>query len=298
MRHRRLQQHVAHAGLQRRRARDRIVGRVGVFELETDDEQADARAQAPVTCRLAGVVFAPINAVMSARAGAEVERQQCESQSNGSDAVSYASIVVQSRVSPVKSHHYSQHAAALRTELGHTLTREQMRTFHTKDACASFPGRRPAVRDPRADHLGADRRHQPAHLDSARLRAGFHRLQLHGAAARGRPPHDLHAPPSGRGARARLAVRRAERDLREPVHALAPGSSRRARLRRGRSQAASPVAEDQRAVVQAAVLFAGAVSRSTSAPRGGRARRIPRRCSGGSPSNARSRSRRTCRCWR
>src|SRR6185369_6060716 len=44
------------------------------------------------------------------------------------------SIVVQLGVSPVKSHHYSQHAAALRTELGHALTREQMRAFHEKDA--------------------------------------------------------------------------------------------------------------------------------------------------------------------
>ena len=34
----------------------------------------------------------------------------------------------------MKSHHYSQHAAALRTELGHTLTREQMVAFHAKDA--------------------------------------------------------------------------------------------------------------------------------------------------------------------
>jgi len=34
----------------------------------------------------------------------------------------------------VKSHHYSQHAAALRTELGHALTREQLRAFHVKDA--------------------------------------------------------------------------------------------------------------------------------------------------------------------
>ena len=34
----------------------------------------------------------------------------------------------------MKSHHYSQHAAALRTDLGHALTREQMRAFHAKDA--------------------------------------------------------------------------------------------------------------------------------------------------------------------
>ena len=34
----------------------------------------------------------------------------------------------------MKSHHYSQHAAALRSELGHALSREQMRAFHAKNA--------------------------------------------------------------------------------------------------------------------------------------------------------------------
>jgi fatty acid desaturase len=38
----------------------------------------------------------------------------------------------------VKSHHYSQHAAALRGELGHALTRGEMRAFHTKDAARHF----------------------------------------------------------------------------------------------------------------------------------------------------------------
>jgi fatty acid desaturase len=33
----------------------------------------------------------------------------------------------------VKQHHYSQHAAALRTELGRTLTRAQLHAFHRKD---------------------------------------------------------------------------------------------------------------------------------------------------------------------
>ena len=32
----------------------------------------------------------------------------------------------------MKSHYYSQHAAALRTELGSALTREQMQTFHAR----------------------------------------------------------------------------------------------------------------------------------------------------------------------
>src|SRR5262249_16802539 len=58
---------------------------------------------------------------------------------------------------------------------------------------------------------------------------------------------------------ARLAVRRAERNLGQPVHTLAPGSPRRAWLVGRRSQTASSVAEDQRAVVQAAVLLAGVV---------------------------------------
>jgi fatty acid desaturase len=34
----------------------------------------------------------------------------------------------------VKSHYYSQHAAGLRTELGHTLSRDQLVAFHAKDA--------------------------------------------------------------------------------------------------------------------------------------------------------------------
>src|SRR6476646_4405680 len=37
-------------------------------------------------------------------------------------------------VSPVKSHHYSQHAAALRTELGRALARDVLRELHRKVA--------------------------------------------------------------------------------------------------------------------------------------------------------------------
>src|SRR5258708_39232612 len=70
---------------------------------------------------------------MSALAGAEVRA----SRRTAIPAVRMRvmeSIVVQLSLSPVKSHHYSQHAAALRTELGHTLTRGQMLAFHAKDA--------------------------------------------------------------------------------------------------------------------------------------------------------------------
>ena len=34
----------------------------------------------------------------------------------------------------MKSHHYSQHAAALRTELGHALSRDVLQALHTKNA--------------------------------------------------------------------------------------------------------------------------------------------------------------------
>jgi len=38
----------------------------------------------------------------------------------------------------VKSHHYSQHAAALRTELGHALPSEMLRAFHVKTPARHF----------------------------------------------------------------------------------------------------------------------------------------------------------------
>ena len=89
--------------------------------------------------------------------------------------------------------------------------------------------------------------------------------------------------PRGR-AGAGLAVRRAERHLRVAVHALAPRSPRRARLQRGRSEAASPVAEDQRALVQAALLLAGAVPDLLPRRAPGVAT-YPPSCSDGSPAS-------------
>jgi fatty acid desaturase len=37
-----------------------------------------------------------------------------------------------------KSHYYSQHATALRAELGRAISREQMREFHTKQPSRHF----------------------------------------------------------------------------------------------------------------------------------------------------------------
>ena len=55
-----------------------------------------------------------------------------------------------------------------------------------------------------------------------------------------------------------LALREHERDLGQPVHALAPRPPRQPRLVGGRPQAALALAEAQRALVQAALLHAGA----------------------------------------
>ena len=87
-----------------------------------------------------------------------------------------------------------------------------------------------------------------------------------------------------------LALCGAERHLGLAVHALASRSSRGARIEHRRSETASPVAEDQRALVQAAVLLAGAVPDllPRRAPRV--VPRIRRICSAGSPVNGGSRS--------
>ena len=198
----------------------------------------------------------------------------------------------------VKSHYYSQHAGALRAELGAAISREQMRDLHRKQ-----PARHLAVAARQFAILAIAtwaliRFDHPLDLDSARGRAGLHGLQFHDPAARGRAPHDFRSAPSARRAAARLPLRDPERHLGEPVHALAPRSSRRARLRRGRSQAASPVAEGQRALVQAALLHAGAVP--DLLPRGApRVVDLSRsRCSARSRASGSCRCCSTSRCWR
>ena len=54
-----------------------------------------------------------------------------------------------------------------------------------------------AVRDSGPRDLGTHPFREPVHLDPARARAGFYRVQLHDPAARGRAPHRLRRPPSG-----------------------------------------------------------------------------------------------------
>src|SRR6266568_1079880 len=63
---------------------------------------------------------------------------------------------------------------------------------------AAFRGRGASGCDSQRDDVGSHPVREPAHLGAAGDRAGLHRLQLHGAAARGRPSHDLRAPPAAR----------------------------------------------------------------------------------------------------
>ena len=134
-----------------------------------------------------------------------------------------------------------------------------MRELHRKLPWSARRRGNPAVCHSGDCDLGADPLRQPADLGAAGPGSGFHHLQFHHPAARGRAPHRFPPPASGCGTRAEPSLRDSKRHLGQSVHALAPGPSCRARLRRRRSQAAPSLAEDQRAVVQALVLHTGAL---------------------------------------
>ena len=160
----------------------------------------------------------------------------------------------------MKSHYYSQHAVALRAELGAGACRATRCASSTGSRLAALRGRGAAVRDPGAGHMGADPFRQPADLGSAGVRPGLHGLQLHGAAARGRAPHDLRAAPAGGRAGPRACSTRCPSGISASQftrwhldHHAELGSDEDDPKR------APPVAEGQRALVQAAVLHAGAV---------------------------------------
>ena len=73
-----------------------------------------------------------------------------------------------------------------------------------------------------------------------------------------RAPDRLGRPQSARGTSARDPLRRPLRNLRPPVHPLAPDSPRGARGLRGGSQAALPFSQNQPPLVQAPLLHARA----------------------------------------
>ena len=130
----------------------------------------------------------------------------------------------------MKSHHYSQHAAALRTELGSALTREQMQAFHARSGARhlAIAARQFAILALTTWGLIAIT--NPLIWIPLAFVQGFtvfnftvllHEVVHHTVFDRRRP---------GAERALGLAVRRAERHLGEPVHALAPGSPRRARV--------------------------------------------------------------------
>jgi nitric oxide reductase subunit B len=74
--------------------------------------------------------------------------------------------------------------------------------------------------------LPADEHRKSPDLGSDRRCAGLHHLQLHRAAARGRAPRGVRAPPADCGAAPRIPVRDSQRHFGKPVHTLAPRPSR------------------------------------------------------------------------
>ena len=160
----------------------------------------------------------------------------------------------------VKGHYYSQHATALRAELGRAISRDAMRRLHAKSPARHFVV---AIRQFAILALttwALVRFDDAVGLDSAGVRAGIHGVQLHHPAARGAAPSGLRQTPSRRRAGARTGLRHSQRHLGDPIHALASRPSRRAGFERGRPEAASSLAEDQCPLVQAALCDAGAVS--------------------------------------
>ena len=149
---------------------------------------------------------------------------------------------------------------ALKAELSQAIPRDELRAFHRKSAIRHFIV---AIRQFAILGLatwGLIRFENPLALDSAGVCAGLHDLQFHDPLARSPAPQRVRARAAVRDARAGPVVCDAERDFGQPVHALAPRSSRRARVRRGRSEAPSSLAEGQCPLVQAPVCDAGAVS--------------------------------------
>ena len=180
------------------------------------------------------------------------------------------------QVPAVKGHYYSQHAAAFRAELGRAIPRERLRELHRKSAARHL-----AVAARQFGFLALGtwalvRVEQPARLDPARHRPGLHRIQLHGPAARGRAPRRLRAQPclalngcSACSTPCPSGISATQFTRWHLDHHAELGSDG------GRSEAPPPVAEDQRPLVQAAVLHARPVS--DLLPRGARERPRPTR---------------------
>ena len=180
-----------------------------------------------------------------------------------------------------KPHYYSQHASALRAELGRGRPARRpapaARASRRRATSSSPPGSsRSCWRPARGRSSGSP---HPLDLAAARRRPGLHRLQLHGPAARGRAPRGVRAPPPARRAAARLPLRGARaasrrRSSRAGTSTTTPSWARPRTIRSGitcrrRSTRAGTSCSTARR----------RCSRSTSARRGASRPRTRRRCS-------------------
>ena len=156
-------------------------------------------------------------------------------------------------------HYWVKVSRDLRHRLNEAIPHETLKELHRKSPARHLADRGPPVR---AAARGLGRSVDlPAALDLDPGGAGLRLddLQLHGAPARGRAPRDLQrTEPPGRP-HPRHPLRDTVGALGPAVHALAPDAPRRARGRRGGPEASLPLAQDQQALVQAALLHAGAL---------------------------------------
>ena len=157
--------------------------------------------------------------------------------------------LLKSTSTPVKSHYYSQHAVALRAELGYAVSRDLMRDLHRKVAWRHFlvAARQFAILT--GATWGLIHFQNPLIWIPLALLQGLtifdftillHEVVHHTVFERRRPIAERILG---------LLLCDSQWNLREPIHTLAPRSSRRARVRRGRSQTPPSVAEGQQAVV-------------------------------------------------
>ena len=172
-------------------------------------------------------------------------------------------------MSTVKAHYYSQHAGALRAELGAALSRDEMRDLHRKSAGAALRrSRRGSSRILAARDLGADPLRQSARSGcrSPSCRASRSSTSRCCCTKSCTTPSSSAATPR-RIACSGLLYAIPSGISAEPVHALAPRPSRRARLRRGRSEARTTCRRRSTRAGTSCSTARRRCSRSTSAPR-------------------------------
>ena len=249
----------------------RIVRRVAHTRLRSRRSAGRCRTRRRAPDGWPGVVFAPMKPVMSARAGqrrapaaeaaagtddisspydtvAGAHRSQVLGAGLSSPASRKARATIKHNLTASQSSRIvrkSREIASLQSARGgaaqpssaRALSREQMRSVPREDGARHLPvaARQFAILG--AGDVGAHRV-RPTRSSGSRSRScrGSPSSTSRCCCTRSCTTRSSSAGVRGAERAARLALRGAERHLGEPVHALAPRSSRRARLRRGRSR--------------------------------------------------------------